>query len=109
MINIAKGEDKAQGPQKRHSFKLPEGKDPMGERGDQQQAWKPLAINLELQRLDNILYRGWVGFKFFCLHYMKDKFTCPMIIIWLCAIGCAVICWILPYKDVHPVKGLKLL
>lgn len=75
----------------------------------QKEAWRPMAIDLDLQRLDSVLLRGWKGFKYFCQHYIKDWFTCPMILLFLLAIGCAVICWILPFKAVHPVKGLKML
>jgi hypothetical protein len=58
-----------------------------------------LTIDLSLQKLDSVHVRFWNYFKYFFQHFVKDKFTCPLMIVWAASLAFVVICFIMEDKN----------
>ena len=58
-----------------------------------------MTIDLSLQVIESLPVRFWTGFKYFVQHYCKDKFTCPLMILWTLSLVGVIICFLLPDKN----------
>ena len=62
-------------------------------------------IDLTLQKLDGLHIRVWRYLKYFFDHFIKDKFTCPLMVLWALALGVAVICYLIEDKNAVQIAG----
>ena len=73
----------------------------------QQDKWRPMVIDLEMQVIDSVPRRLWAHMKYFTSHIFLDK--CSIILILLAAglITFTLICFSLPFKAGHPAAPYK--
>ncbi|CDW90009.1 UNKNOWN [Stylonychia lemnae] len=70
---------------------------------------QPMAIDLTLQTLDNPCRRLFDNIWVFWQRYIKDRFTCPLMLIFVASVVFVIICALMSYKEQEAATTVKKL